>query len=77
MQLYFLRHGMAEEPPDGQRDSQRKLTAEGEADIRVLAALLLSIKVDPEAIVSSPLLRARRTAETPCWPARRATGSDP
>jgi phosphohistidine phosphatase len=62
MQLYFLRHGMAEEPPDGQRDSQRRLTAEGEADIRALAALLRSIELDPGAIIFSPLVRARQTA---------------
>jgi len=62
MELYFLRHGKADELGPGERDSQRKLSPEGEAHIRTLAAHLKSIGFDPGAIISSTLARASQTA---------------
>ena len=61
MELYFLRHGKADELALGERDSQRKLSPEGEADIQRLAKHLKSMGFAPGAIISSPLARASQT----------------
>jgi phosphohistidine phosphatase len=51
MQVYLLRHGIAEDARPGQSDAERALTAEGKEKLR------------PAAIVSSPLRRAIETAD--------------
>jgi phosphohistidine phosphatase len=61
---YFLRHGIAVEPDEWKgRDFDRPLTREGiermEREARAIAGLSLEL----DAIVTSPLLRARQTAE--------------
>jgi phosphohistidine phosphatase len=64
VRLYFLRHGKAEARGDWHKaDALRPLTAEGE---RLVAAETRAIgRLTPglEVIVTSPLARARRTAE--------------
>ncbi len=64
MRIYFLRHGKAEDraewPGD---DASRPLTAEGEAAMRREAKALRAMDLAPDVIVTSPLVRARRTAE--------------
>ena len=59
MRLLFSRHGEAKH---GSPDFDRELTEKGIAEIKNLAALLKKMKVKPDYIVSSPLLRAQQTA---------------
>ena len=61
--IYLVRHGIAEGRPAGGRDEDRALTQAGTANMQVAAAGLTWLAVKPDAIWSSPLLRARQTAE--------------
>ena len=63
MQLFLLRHGIAEDRRAGGTDFDRALTAEGRDDLDRIARGLHRLKVAPAAILSSPLVRARQTAE--------------
>jgi len=64
LRLYFLRHGKAVSRTEWDAaDELRPLTPEGEDEVRRVAAALVGLGVAPDAIVSSPLARARRTAE--------------
>lgn len=65
MQLYFVRHGRAEDreawaPRD---DRLRPLTDDGLARMRQSAATMQALKVKPDVIFTSPLTRALQTAE--------------
>lgn len=63
MNVYILRHAEAEPAGAGLRDINRPLTPKGiQAVERVLKAARRA-KLVPAAIVTSPLLRARQTAE--------------
>src|SRR3979490_1851578 len=59
MQLLIVRH--AEAAP-GSPDELRPLTAEGREHARELGERLRAQGIEPDAVVSSPLLRARETA---------------
>ena len=63
MRLYFLRHGIAEDHAINRPDAQRALTPEGIAKTEALARRLADFEVKPHIIYSSPLVRARQTAE--------------
>lgn len=65
MKLYLVRHGIAVERIGGAilSDSQRPLTEEGKAETRKVAVGLRSLGVKPNLVLSSPLTRARQTAE--------------
>jgi len=63
MDLYLLRHGRAGQSSDGFDDSARLLTAEGKKEIRNAARFLKKRKIRFDAIATSPLMRARETAE--------------
>ena len=66
MQLCLVRHAIAgERGPAWPDDRLRPLTPEGEAKMRE-AALGLRLLFVPDAILSSPLLRAIQTAEILC-----------
>ena len=65
MILYFLRHGRAEHTP-GREDAARRLTDEGEAQLRAAAPLWRQLKVRPQVVLTSPLVRAVQTAELLC-----------
>ena len=60
MRLYIVRH--AEAAP-GSPDELRALTAEGHEQARGLGRRLRDEGVRPDAILTSPLLRARETAK--------------
>jgi len=60
VRLYLVRHAHA---APGEPDDLRALTPEGRRDARSLGELLAAEGVRPDAILSSPLLRARETAE--------------
>jgi phosphohistidine phosphatase len=63
MRLFLLRHGLAEEGHAGLADFDRALTAGGRAALVPIARGLHRLKVAPDALLSSPLVRARQTAE--------------
>jgi phosphohistidine phosphatase len=60
MQLILVRHAKA---AAGEPDDLRPLTPEGREQARGLAEQLRAEKIRPDAIVTSPLLRAKQTAE--------------
>jgi len=60
MQLYLLRHGIAEDARPGMSDSDRALTSEGKDKLR---RVLKRAGVEPSLILSSPYKRAVETAE--------------
>jgi phosphohistidine phosphatase len=64
MRLYFLRHGKAESRSAWPRDdADRPLTPGGEEAMRREAKALRASDLALDLIVTSPLARARRTAE--------------
>lgn len=65
MKLNVLRHGIAVErgTPGYGRDSERPLTEEGEKEMRRIARGMQAIGVSFDCVLSSPFVRARRTAE--------------
>ena len=63
MQIYLLRHGIAEDAAPGQSDADRALTAEGREKLRRVLKRAAAAGVAPGAILSSPLRRAIETAE--------------
>ena len=65
MKMFILRHGIAVEPgtPGYDRDSERPLTPEGRRKTRQIARALAKLKVQPDAILTSPFVRAHQTAE--------------
>jgi phosphohistidine phosphatase len=64
VKLYFLRHGLADRGAwRGRDDSLRPLTEEGKARMAREAAVLSKIGLKLDLILSSPLTRARQTAE--------------
>ena len=62
MILYFLRHGKAGSPP-GADDDARELTAAGIRALELAAPLWRRVNLRPDVVLSSPLARARQTAE--------------
>jgi phosphohistidine phosphatase len=64
-ELYLVRHGIAEERGDAwPDDTKRPLTSEGIARLKREARGLASLGVRFDVILTSPLVRARQTAET-------------
>ncbi|HKB09152.1 MAG TPA: phosphohistidine phosphatase SixA [Vicinamibacterales bacterium] len=63
-ELYLIRHGLAEERGDAwPDDTKRPLTAEGMARMRKAARGLDRLGVIIDVVLTSPLVRARQTAE--------------
>ncbi|HXP85229.1 MAG TPA: phosphohistidine phosphatase SixA [Bryobacteraceae bacterium] len=62
MELYLLRHAIAEDRSATGRDADRKLTAEGLDKLRHVARLAAAAGVKPSLILSSPYVRAVETA---------------
>ncbi|HEX3876500.1 MAG TPA: phosphohistidine phosphatase SixA [Bryobacteraceae bacterium] len=63
MDLYLLRHGIAEEPRPNLSDPERALTKEGKEKLRRILKRAREAGVAPTLILSSPLRRAIETAE--------------
>jgi phosphohistidine phosphatase SixA/ADP-ribose pyrophosphatase YjhB (NUDIX family) len=61
--LYFLRHGDAGPYLGPADDAGRELTAAGVAALQAAAPLWRSLGLRPDVVLSSPLTRARQTAE--------------
>ena len=64
MELYFLRHGKAVELSDSGApdDFHRALTAKGVEEMGAEAEAMRQLGIDPDIILTSPLVRARQTA---------------
>ncbi len=63
MELYLMRHGIAEEPRAGQPDAGRRLTLEGREKAAAVVRLAQQGGMDPGLVLTSPYLRALQTAE--------------
>ena len=65
MNLYLLRHGIAaaKDDPAFESDSERPLTKKGIKKFRKAARGIERLGVSFDAILSSPLVRARQTAD--------------
>jgi phosphohistidine phosphatase len=62
--LYVVRHGIADaRGTPGIPDNERRLTSEGRKRMRQIARGLRRLEIEPDRIVTSPLPRARETAE--------------
>jgi len=65
VELYILRHGEAgKRIPSGSRDSERPLTVAGQEEVADIAKALSKLNVRFDFVATSPLKRARQTAET-------------
>jgi phosphohistidine phosphatase len=62
-QVYLIRHGIAAEPEAYERDYERPLTAKGRAKTKAVARQLKTLNLAFDEILTSPLVRARQTAE--------------
>jgi phosphohistidine phosphatase len=62
MQIYLLRHGIAEDAKPGSPDAERPLTAEGRDKLRRVLKRARTADLDPTLILSSPYRRAMETA---------------
>jgi phosphohistidine phosphatase len=63
MEIYILRHGLAQEAHGGMRDADRPLTPEGTKKLLPVLRRARAIDVQPPVILTSPLRRARETAQ--------------
>lgn len=63
MELFLLRHGIAEDAGHGLPDAERALTREGKDKLHRVLRRAAQAGVKPSLILSSPLKRARETAE--------------
>ena len=64
MKLYILRHGDAGEPGDPRyKENERPLTTKGIQRTKQLAHVLREMEITMDAILTSPLTRAKETAE--------------
>jgi phosphohistidine phosphatase len=68
MRLYLVRHGIAVDrgDPDCPPDTERPLTPKGVKKSHDAAMGLLALGVKPDAVLTSPWLRAVQTAEIFC-----------
>jgi phosphohistidine phosphatase len=63
MEIYLLRHGIAEDKSASGRDADRRLTDEGREKLHRVLERAHAAGVTPSLILSSPLRRAMETAE--------------
>jgi phosphohistidine phosphatase len=61
MNLYLIRHGVAEDT--ARTDAERALTKEGLKDVQKMAREVMERAKQPERLFVSPYLRAKQTAE--------------
>lgn len=63
MELYFIRHGIAQEATSEIKDEQRSLTEQGRKKTQKVAQRLKDLDLSFRLIATSPLVRAQQTAE--------------
>jgi phosphohistidine phosphatase len=82
MRLYLIRHGIAidREAPNCPPDTERPLTPKGMKRSHAAALGLRALDVKPNAVLSSPWLRALQTAEIFCetigYPSKKIIRTD-
>jgi phosphohistidine phosphatase len=62
MEIYILRHGIADPRELGLPDGERKLTVKGRQALQTMLELARKVEVRPEIVFTSPLKRAQETA---------------
>jgi phosphohistidine phosphatase len=62
MDVYLLRHGIAENGRPGMPDAERELTAEGRKKLREVMRVARTAGVQPDCVLTSPYARALQTA---------------
>lgn len=63
MDVFVLRHAIAEDAGPGQADSERRLTNLGRDRLRLVVRRAIAAGMDPGVVLTSPYVRARQTAE--------------
>jgi phosphohistidine phosphatase len=63
MQVYLLRHGIAEESRSTKADANRELTPDGRRKLKDTLRAAAAADVRPTLVLTSPLVRAIQTAE--------------
>jgi phosphohistidine phosphatase len=63
MDIYFIRHGIAADPSEYDRDDDRPLTDKGREKTARIAQKIKQIGVKFDLILTSPLVRAKQTAQ--------------
>jgi phosphohistidine phosphatase len=63
MRIYLLRHGIAEDAGPRTPDAKRELTDKGRTKLAAILQVARRAGVQPELVLSSPLVRAVQTAE--------------
>lgn len=63
MQLYIIRHGIAAEKTEYKNDKERPLIEKGRQKTEKVAQRLLDIGIHFDLMLTSPLVRAKQTAE--------------
>jgi phosphohistidine phosphatase len=82
MHLYLIRHGIAvdREDPNSPTDTERPLTPKGMKRSHAAALGLRALDVKPDAVLTSPWLRAVQTAEIFCeaigYPSKKMVRTD-
>lgn len=61
--LILVRHGEAEVSTEQVQDKDRRLVKKGEKQMRRVAKLLEELEIQPNVVISSPLLRSYQSAE--------------
>lgn len=64
MDLFIVRHGQAEDSGPTGNDGGRRLTEKGQRQSAAVGRVLASLDLVPDLVLSSPLIRARQTAES-------------
>jgi phosphohistidine phosphatase len=73
MDVWLLRHAEAHDSSRSGRDEDRELTSKGLSRAEAVARGLASLEPSVDVVLTSPLIRARQTAEA----AARALGTEP
>lgn len=63
MKIFFMRHGIAEPAHGSIKDHDRALTEEGRTQVNLIAQAMQRLSIRPDVVLTSPLVRARETAE--------------
>ncbi len=63
MQLFFLRHGIAEDRRSTGSDAERSLTEAGRQQLVLVARAMQRLAIRPTTVYSSPLVRTQQTTE--------------
>jgi phosphohistidine phosphatase len=63
MDVFVLRHAIAEDAAPGQADSERRLTDVGRERLRLVVRKAMRAGMAPAVVLTSPYVRARQTAD--------------